>query len=351
MLSIRPATPNDRDYWDNYVQNHQECTPYHLFAWQEAIFAAYGHKPCYLIAESDETLVGVLPLINLKIPLLGEKLISLPFCDLGGPLADSTEIANELKRFATAKRIMHADEIEYRENGNETCQTDSELTGEKVRMILSLPNNSQELFSMFKSKLRSQINKAKKNGLTYSIKAGSENKNLLNDFYQVIAENMRSLGSPVHSKKWFEKICENYRKNCIVTIVYHNKMPVAGGIVLISGSKASIPWASTIRQYNRLSPNMLLYWSLLEYCCDHGMKEFDFGRSTFGEGTYKFKAQWGALPRLLNWQHSDQALSPNLTQNKRSSPNLRKIAETIWCRLPLKLTVILGPQIRKFISL
>jgi len=351
MISIRLATPNDKDYWDNYVQNHQECTPYHLFAWQEAILSAYGHKPCYLIAESDGILVGVLPLINLKIPLLEGKLISLPFCDLGGPLADSAEISDALKHFAKAKIKLKTSQIEYRENGNIVSPTDSELTGKKVRMILSLPNNSQELFSMFKSKLRSQINKANKNGLIYSIRAGSENNYLLNEFYQVIAENMRLLGSPVHSKKWFEKICENYRNNCIVAIVYHNKIPVAGGIVLISGNKASIPWASTIRKYNRLSPNMLLYWSLLEYCCDHGMTEFDFGRSTLGEGTYKFKAQWGALPRLLNWQHSDQALSPDLTRNKRSRPKLRKIAETIWCRLPLKLTVILGPQIRKFISL
>lgn len=351
MLSIRPATPNDRDYWDNYVQNHQECTPYHLFAWQEAILATYGHKPCYLIAESDNTLVGVLPLINLTIPLVGRKLISLPFCDLGGPLADSAEIADALKRFATAKIKLNTREIEYRENGNEISQTDSELTGKKVRMILTLPDNSQKLFSMFKSKLRSQINKAKKNGLTYSLNVGFENKSLLNEFYQVIAENMRLLGSPVHSKKWFEKVCENYGENCIVTIIYHDKTPVAGGIVLISGRKASIPWASTIRKYNRLSPNMLLYWSLLEYCCDHGMTEFDFGRSTFGEGTYKFKAQWGALPRLLNWQHSEQSLSPDLIRNKRSRPELRKIAETIWCRLPLKLTIILGPKIRKFISL
>jgi FemAB-related protein (PEP-CTERM system-associated) len=351
MLSIRTATPDDRDYWDNYVQNHQESTPYHLFSWQEAVLAAYGHKPCYLIAESDGTLVGVMPLIKLKVPLLGSKLISLPFCDLGGPLADSADIADELKSFATAKIAMKYGSIEYRENASETLQANSELDGKKVRMILTLPGNSHDLFRMFKSKLRSQINKAKKNGLTYSINIGSENKHMLNDLYQVIAENMRILGSPVHSKKWFEKVCENYQNNCIIAIVYNNTTPVAAGIVLTSGSKASIPWASTIREYNRLSPNMLLYWSFLEYCCDHGITEFDFGRSTFGEGTYKFKTQWGALPRLLDWQDSNQSVATGLTRNKRLRPILRKTAESVWCRLPLKLTILLGPKFRKFISL
>ena len=351
MLSIRPATPNDREYWDNYVKKHQQSTPYHLFAWQQAVHSAYGHKPFYLIAESDDTLAGGLPLIELKVPLLSRKGVSLPFCDIGGPLADSNEIADALKSFASAYTTKHSTEIEYRENGNETCQSNSELTGKKVRMILSLPENSQELFKMFKSKLRSQINKAKKNGLTYLINVGPEDKKLLNEFYQVFAENMRLLGSPVHSRKWFEEICENYQNNCIISVVYHNKIPVGGGIVLVAGSKASIPWASTIRKYNRLSPNMLLYWSVLEHCCDNNINEFDFGRSTFGEGTYKFKAQWGALPRLLNWQQSDKAISQDSTHNNRLRPKIRLLAENIWCRLPLKLTVILGPQIRKYISL
>ena len=262
-LSIRLATPNDRDCWDNYVENHQECTPYHLFAWQEAVLAAYGHKPFYLLAESGNTLVGVLPLILLNIPVVGPKPISLPFCDLGGPLVNSAEIANALKKFASSKINMNAGEIEFRENGNFVNQTDPVLTGQKVRMIMSLPNNSQELFKAFKSKLRSQINKANKNGLIYLLAVGSEKQSILDEFYQIIAINMRLLGSPVHSKKWFKKIFIKYDKNCIVSIVYHNNTPVAGGIVLKSGNKASIPWASTIPKYNRLSPNMMLYWSML----------------------------------------------------------------------------------------
>lgn len=351
MFSIRHATLTDKACWNNYVENHQECTPYHLFGWQEAVLTAYGHEPCYLLAESHNKLVGVLPLIILKIPLLGKRPVSLPFCDLGGPLADSTEIATALKHFASTEIKLNIADIEFRENGNVISNANSVLAGQKVRMILTLPDNSQELFKTFKSKLRSQINKAKKNGLTYILATGSEKQNLLNEFYQVIAINMRLLGSPVHSKKWFKKICEKYGSNCIVSIVYHNKMPVAGGIVLISGSKASIPWASTIPKYNRLSPNMLLYWSLLENCCDHGITEFDFGRSTYGEGTYKFKAQWGCQPRLLNWQASNKSASTDSFQKHRLRPDLRKIAETIWRRLPLKLTIFLGSFIRKFISL
>ncbi|MEZ5583585.1 MAG: GNAT family N-acetyltransferase [Candidatus Competibacteraceae bacterium] len=64
-----------------------------------------------------------------------------------------------------------------------------------------------------------------------------------------------------------------------------------------------IPWASSLRKYNSLSPNMLLYWSVLEFACKKGYRIFDFGRSTPGEGTYRFKEQWGAKPVQLYWHY------------------------------------------------
>lgn len=46
---------------------------------------------------------------------------------------------------------------------------------------------------------------------------------------------------------------------------------------------------------------MLLYWAMLEYACDQGYRQFDFGRSTPGEGTCRFKEQWGAKSHQLYW--------------------------------------------------
>jgi hypothetical protein len=64
-----------------------------------------------------------------------------------------------------------------------------------------------------------------------------------------------------------------------------------------------IPWASTLRAANPDSPNMLLYWKLLEYAVEAGYRRFDFGRSTPGEGTFAFKRQWGAEPVPLHWYY------------------------------------------------
>src|SRR5262249_58240430 len=83
---------------------------------------------------------------------------------------------------------------------------------------------------------------------------------------------------------------------------------VGGGRVaagFLSGSKTplELPWASPARRYNRLSANMLLYSSALDYACREGYEVFDFGRSTPHSGTYRFKEQWGARPVPLYWYH------------------------------------------------
>ena len=112
---------------------------------------------------------------------------------------------------------------------------------------------------------------------------------------------MRNLGSPVHSRKFFESIRKHYAHGMTISLVKMEDKVVGAGLVLLMKKVATIPWASTIPEFNKYAPNMLLYWSILKHVTDNGCSRFDFGRSTYNEGTYKFKQQWGAQPTPLEW--------------------------------------------------
>jgi hypothetical protein len=90
---------------------------------------------------------------------------------------------------------------------------------------------------------------------------------------------------------------------------------------------------------------MLLYWTCLAFACEQGFATFDFGRSTAGEKTYKFKEQWGAKPSPMNWHYWMRRGGeiPNITPD---NPKY-KLAIGLWKKLPLTLTRILGPSIVK----
>ena len=349
-LQIRQAISSDKARWNQYVHAHPQATAYHNFAWVESVEQAYGHPNVSLIALDGDKVVGVLPIVKMQRPLSGYFLCSLPFCDIGHAVADNEQITiTLLEQLQRLKSSSNAKHIEYRDTAPliaaQTNKTD-ELHGRKVRMLLPLPETSEQLMSGFKSKLRSQIHRAEKNGLTYQTGNSQE---LLNAFYQVFIHNMRKLGSPVHSKAWYEALRKNYHNDLLISVVYTETTPIGAGIVLRNGDKACIPWASTLAEYNHLAPNMLMYWSLLKEVTDSGAKEFDFGRSTYGEGTFRFKQQWGAQPLPLNWSLPGQQQDP--AEAPSSPSRLRSVVEQLWSHLPIAVTAMIGPRIRKHISL
>jgi FemAB-related protein (PEP-CTERM system-associated) len=352
-MKIRIAVASDQAIWDEYIDGHNNATPYHRFAWLLSIEQAYQHENVSLLAFNDDTLVGVLPCIKMQKPFSKPSYCALPFCDLGFGLANEPSILKALQSEAlTLLQHEGGNCFDYRDSVN--ASLDDELAGKKVRMVLPLPGDSEALMAGFKSKLRSQIRKAEKNELTCVI---TNSQTQIDDFYQIFAINMRKLGSPVHSKKWFECLFNNYAQQSILSVVYSDKVPVGAGIVLRTANKVAIPWASTVAEYNKLAPNMMLYWSLLEHVSNLGCTEFDFGRSTYDEGTYKFKRQWGAEPVPLAWSDLAQNQAPNQTTTDITSTGsdnvnqIRALVEKTWSKLPLGVTTRLGPKIRKHISL
>ena len=220
-------------------------------------------------------------------------------------------------------------------------------------MLLKLPESSGALLTSFKSKLRSQVRKPAKDGL--SSKLGGED--LLGSFYGVFTENMRDLGSPVHSKEWIRSVLRFFgpRARCGVVFMPDGS-PAAAGIILCHDRVVSIPWASSLRRFNRSNPNMLLYWGFLEHAADNGYAFFDFGRSTPGEGTYRFKEQWGASPHPLHWvriETRNGTVQPICLQDSgQAAPSRsRQMAEKVFQSLPVPMATFVGSRIRKYISL
>lgn len=90
-----------------------------------------------------------------------------------------------------------------------------------------------------------------------------------------------------------------------------------------------------------------MYWEILKYAIRHGYRQFDFGRSTIGAGTYKFKKQWGAKPMQLYWHYwlKDKGELPSLNH---SNPKY-SLAIRVWKKIPLPITKLIAPMIVKYL--
>lgn len=339
-MNVRLYNDTDRERWDRYVMGTAGSSCYHLSAWKDVIEKSFGHKTYYiLIHDRDEAIKGIFPLVRLKSLLFGTFMVSLPYFNYGGICTEGDENRYLLMRKAVELALEEgARHIEMRHtypiNG-------VQVKTEKIAMRLDLPKKAEDLWKSFPSKLRSQIRRPSKEGMEAII--GREDE--LDNFYTVFSGNMRDLGTPVYGKTFFENILRACPAAAICTVYTRDRKPAASGFLVGFKDTLEIPWASSLKQYNHQSPNMLLYWSALTYGCEEGYGIFDFGRSTAGENTCRFKEQWGARPTQLYW-HYWMKTGTRMPQLNPKNPQYRA-AIAIWKRLPLPLTKLIGPSIVK----
>lgn len=336
---VRDCT--DRHAWDEYVHSSDLATNYHRYGWRNVVENSFGH-PCHYLAARDnsDALVGILPLVYMQSRLFGKFLVSLPFFNYGGLLCNDREIGEALLAEAELLRQeLGAEHVELRHS--EPWQGDLPAKQHKVCMKLELASTAEAQWQAFNAKLRNQIRKAEKSGCT-AVVGGQE---LLADFYTVFVRNMRDLGTPVYSQKLFAEVLNAFPDHTRIIAVYLEGKPVAAALITWFRKTVEIPWASSIRDFNPLCPNNLLYWTALQHTLEIGCSCFDFGRSTPGEGTYKFKEQWGAKPFQLNWQY---LLPQGIALPELNNKNPKyEMAIRLWQKLPLPVTRIMGPHIVK----
>ncbi len=323
--------------WNEYVLRHSDATGYHEWAWCTVLARAFGCRSLYFAARRGAQIVGVLPTVLLDSWLFGRALVSLPFLNYGGVLADDDGAARALLDAALASAHEHGcRHVELRHFRRHFV--DLPCKYHKVTMRLPL-HAAPALWEGLDRKARNQVRKAQKSGLTYR-EGGVE---LLDAFYAVFARNMRDLGTPVYSPRFFAEVLGAFPERARIHVVSHEVTPVAAGLTFETRGTVEIPWASSVRDFNALCPNHLLYWSILEGASASGRSTFDFGRSTPDEGTYKFKEQWGAEPVPLCWEYGLLA-GGDVPNSSPTNPKFR-LAISLWKKLPLSVANRVGPMI------
>jgi FemAB-related protein (PEP-CTERM system-associated) len=328
---------SERD-WDHFVASHPDASGYHVWRWRRVFESAFGHETLYLAAREHGRIVGVLPLVIFRSRLFGRCGVSLPFVNYGGVCAEDEEVADALvEKAAALAKLAGLSHVELR---HQTRQCPALPAREhKVGMYLALERDPKQAWDRLDKKVRNQVRKAEKSGLTARWGGGE----LLDRFYAVFARNMRDLGTPVYSPRFFREVLATFPDSARVCLVDHGETTVAGAIALRHRDVLEVPWASSLRDYRSMCPNNLMYWRVIEHAMENRLATLDFGRSTPNEGTFHFKQQWGAEPKPLYWEYAlngDAAL-PNVSP---ANPRYRA-AIAVWTRLPLAVTNWIGPHI------
>jgi FemAB-related protein (PEP-CTERM system-associated) len=308
-------------------------------SWLAVLARGLDHTPHCLVLEEGHEVRGLLPLVHVQSALFGRFLVSLPYLNYGGPVAEDDDAA----RLLVDRAVGLADELGVRhlELRNSVAVDHPALTmrpGHKVQMQLELPATAERLWLGLDSSVRSQVRKGWKNGL----RAVWGGEDLLDEFYGVFSRNMRDLGTPVFGRALFHAVVRQFPGRAEFCVIRSRSRPLAAALLLHGWGITEVPSASSLKAYNRSCANMLLYWNLLERATDRGQSALDFGRSTPDSPTFKFKKQWGAVPHPAPWQYYVRRGA--VSDVRPDNPKFRLLIHA-WRRLPVPLTRLIGPPI------
>ena len=343
LKCLRLEQPFDRDLnvaiLSSLKSESNVAAAHHSIEMLRALGKGFDHKHYLLAAERDSTIVGLLPLVFMKSPFFGRHLVSLPYVNWAGAIAEDSAAAAIL----VDEAIKMADELDVKhlELRQEYSIDHPQLTPpqtNKVQMRAKLPESEEEAFKMIRSSVRSQVRKGDKH--SFRIEFGGES--LLQDFHQVFSVNMRDLGTPVYGKRLFRELLSQLSDQAELCVVYLDDKPIACSLIWHIGDLTQVPSASALNAFRSTAVNTWMYWQIMRRAIGKGMKTFDFGRSSDGGSTFDFKRKWGATPQPAAWQYYVRRGDPT---DMRPDGGKYSIAINAWKRLPIWLTRLIGPSI------
>ncbi len=330
--------------WDAYIANAQGATFFHRAGWMRAIRDVYGHRPYYFVARAPGSgeICGVLPLFAVSGPLTGRALISIPYAVSGGVVADHAGI--EAQMIVKAQREAERHKVRYLELRNKSLDDQLTVRDHYFGFRTTMPSEPAQVLDRFPRKARAEIRKARDQ---FKLMARFGH-GLLETFYHIYVRSLRRLGSPGHAWKFFRRLVDEFAKDCLVEVVYHQDTPVAGVMSFRFRDQILPYYAGIDNRFSRMNPSNYLYFALMEHAVGLGLRIFDFGRTRRDNaGGCQFKINQGFQPEPLSYSF----YSPH----GRELPDLRPSnsafsrSQDIWRRLPLRVAGPLGGVVSRWL--
>lgn len=326
--------------WDRFLAEHTGGSFYHLHGWSEINKREFGHDTACLAALREGRIVGVLPLVQVHSRLFGRILCSMPFVNFGGVVAADVEAEACLLEAAREKTTEScADYLELR--SPRMLATDMAVSLRKISMTLQLNPDPEVLWSAFASKHRTNIRRVYKHGVT--VEAGGAE--LLDEFYDVLAESWRSLGTPIYRRAYFRAILEQFPQNTRLFVCREGDRPVAAAFNGELNGVVEGMWLGYRPEARNLQAAYVLYWEMIKDACERGFSRYHLGRSTADSGGEGFKKKWNAETAQLYWYYHRPSGGP-MPQLNVDNPKFR-LAIAAWRKLPLGITTRIGPLLAR----
>ncbi|NKB55946.1 MAG: FemAB family PEP-CTERM system-associated protein [Alphaproteobacteria bacterium] len=338
-MTIHSLSTSDAGMWDGFVDAHPDATFFHRAGWQAVIETSFGHRSYCAYAMQNGEIRGVLPLFHVKNRLFGNRLVSTPFCVQGGPLVLDDAARSALDDYAiNLADNVNAEFIEFR--SEQPTRPDWTCKDNLYFIFRREIDPSPEVnLKAIPRKQRAVVRKAiKAEELRDEIDDGPDR------FYDVYANSVRNLGTPVFSKKYCRVLKSVFQDDCeFLVILDAQGTPVSSVMQFYFRDEVLPYYGGGMPQARSTGAYSYMYWRSTCRAAERGIRVFDFGRSKKDTGAFAFKKNWGFEPRPLYYEYRlrDGVAMPDVNP---LNPKYHLMINT-WKRLPVPIANLIGPPI------
>jgi CelD/BcsL family acetyltransferase involved in cellulose biosynthesis len=339
------VTAVDDPQWLGLLESHPDATLFHHPSWSRLLTESYGGRASVLLqTDADGQAVAGMPLVAVHKPFTRRRFVSLPFTDYSPPLATSAANLDLLtSNLLGWQRTVGARQIAVHGALPGLPGVHSVVRG--YRHVLALDRGSDRLFEGLKgSPVHRATRKARREGITTSISASRAD---LGPFYRLHLQTRRRLGVPVQPRRFLATMWRELVMGGLgfVVFAYKDSRAIAAALFLAWNGNLIYKFGASDPRYWELRPNNLVMWTAIEWACQQGYRQLDFGRTDLDNpGLREFKRRWGSTEVPLVYSYAGTAPSEStaripmaaLARLIRSSPPVvcRAMGELLYGRAP-----------------
>jgi FemAB-related protein (PEP-CTERM system-associated) len=343
--TIKTLTEVGHSAWDAYVNAHPQGSFFHLAGWATVIQQAWYHPMHYLACvDLHGQIQGILPLAELRSPLFGHHLKSLPGCTHAGVLANDDTAATTL--IAAAEQLgkqLQVQSLELRHLSSATASAQWPKQDLYVRFRKPIADTPEVLLSDIPRKQRAEVRK----GIAAGCKAEITADNAA--FFALYADNVHRHGTPGFSLHYFDTLRAVFGQQVQTLIVKDaSGTPVSGVLSFYYRGEVLPYYAGDTVAARSLSANDFKYYALMCEAAQLGVKVFDYGRSKVGTGPFHFKKNWGFTPEPLVYEYG-LLKDDHIPAHNPLNPKYQLMIKT-WRKLPRFAVNWLGPKLSRHLG-
>ncbi len=344
-LNLRIINPITYPSWNELLLETHDYSFFHSSHWAKVLHESYNYNPLYFSLIDGKRFSCLIPLMEIKSLLTGQRGVSLPFTDYCRPVSDEScnfhDAFNGLVQYGKKAGWKY---IETRDGGD--FFRELPVSSFYYGHTLNLLQDEKKISSGFKSSTKRNIKRAVREGVEVRVYNTLDS---VKEFYRLNCITRKMHGLPPQPYFFFRKIFDHIisKNHGIIVLASHKERTVAGAVYFHFGNKSEYKYGASDKRYQHLRPNNLVMWTAIQWYCRRGYESLGFGRTDHDhKGLMQFKNGWGAEERIIKYYRFDLRKSAFINGNSHMS----ELHNKVFNKMPVPMLKIIGSVLYRHIG-